>query len=260
MNISVCCPSYKRPKVKTLKYLPFCKIYVDNSEAEEYRKANEGADIIACPDGVQGNVARVRNYILDTEFGNGADAVCILDDDIKCLERFVVNYNTGFGYERTKINADEFLDFLDKYSIICEEFGYKLWGVNLNKDAMAYRHSVPFSTTSVILGPFSVHLKNPIRYDERLPLKEDYDLSIQHLNKYRGVLRVNSIHYDCLQSENAGGCAAMRNLQREKEQFELLQRKWGSKIVKQDGSNKGHSKKKKQFDYNPIIKVPIKGV
>ena len=25
MKISVCCPSYKRPIVKTLKYLPFCK-------------------------------------------------------------------------------------------------------------------------------------------------------------------------------------------------------------------------------------------
>ena len=32
MNISVCCPSYKRPIVKTLKYLPFCKVYVDGSE------------------------------------------------------------------------------------------------------------------------------------------------------------------------------------------------------------------------------------
>ena len=29
MQISVCCPSYKRPKVETLEYLPFCKVYVD---------------------------------------------------------------------------------------------------------------------------------------------------------------------------------------------------------------------------------------
>ena len=32
MKISVCCPSYKRPIVKTLKYLPFCKVYVDDEE------------------------------------------------------------------------------------------------------------------------------------------------------------------------------------------------------------------------------------
>lgn len=260
MNISVCCPSYKRPVVRTLKYLPFCKVFVDNSEAEEYRTHNKGANIIACPDGVQGNVARVRNYILNTEFKNGADAVCIVDDDINRIARFVIDKETNYAYEHKTIETDEFFNFLEKYSILCDEFGFKLWGVNINKDSLSYRHCVPFSTVSVILGPFSVHLNNPIRYDEKLPLKEDYDLCIQHLNKYRGVLRVNSVHYDCLQSENKGGCAAMRNKQREKEQFELLQKKWGSDIVRVDSTNKGRTKKKKQFDYNPIIKVPIKGV
>lgn len=260
MNISVCCPSYKRPVVKTLKYLPFCKIFVDGSEEQDYKAQNPSANIISCPDGIQGNVARVRNYILDTEFCSGADAVCIVDDDIKQLERFVVDKTSGYGYERVKIETDEFFDYLEKYTQLCDEFGYKLWGVNLNLDNLSYRHCVPFSTVSVILGPFSVHLKNPIRYDESLPLKEDYDICIQHLNKYRGILRVNSIHYDCLQSENKGGCASMRNRQREKEQFELLQKKWGSKIVREDKTSKGHTKKKKQFDYNPIVKVPIRGV
>ena len=42
------------------------------------------------------------------------------------------------------------------------------------------------------------------------------------------------------------------------EHIEMLQKKWGTKIVKLDNSNK--SKKKKTFDINPIIKVPIKGV
>lgn len=71
MQISVCCPSYKRPKVETLEYLPFCKVYVDGKEFDEYKKQNPGATIIKCKDGVQGNVARVRNYILDTEFRGG---------------------------------------------------------------------------------------------------------------------------------------------------------------------------------------------
>ena len=46
----------------------------------------------------------------------------------------------------------------------------------------------------------------------------------------------------------------------EKEQFELLQKKWGGGIVKIDRSNKGRTDKEKLFDYNPIIKVPIKGI
>ena len=260
MKIAVCSPSYKRPKVKTLEYLPFVRIYVDGSEYDSYVEQNKGADIVRCRDGVQGNVARVRNYILDTEFENGADAVCIMDDDIFKIEFFKKDQESNFGYMREKVEKDDFMGFLYKYTLLCEEWGFKLWGLNCNQDNLSYRHCVPFSTTSCVLGPFTVHLKNDIRYDLRLPLKEDYDLFIQHMNKYRGVLRVNMAHYDCLQSENTGGCATMRNRKREKEQFEMLQKKWGSKIVREDSTNKGRTKKIKVFDYNPIIKVPVPGV
>lgn len=260
MNIKVCCPSYKRPVCKTLNYMPFCKIYVDGSEKSEYQELHPDAQIIGLQEGIQGNVGRVRNYILDSEFANGADAVCIVDDDLNGIYRFEVDYNSKFGYNSVKLGSGDFEWFLEKYSTICDELGYKLWGVNCNMDKLSYRHYSPFSMTSIILGPFSVHLKNDIRYDERLPLKEDYDLAIQHLNKYRGILRLNGYHYICEQSTNKGGCATYRNMIREREQFKLLQQKWGSDIVKEDKSNKGHSKKQKAFDYNPIIKVPIKGI
>lgn len=260
MNISVCCPSYKRPIVKTLKYLPFCKVYVDGSEYDDYVQQNPNANIIRCADGVQGNVARVRNYILDQEFANGADAVCIVDDDLSGVYWFDVDKQTNYGYIRKLIEADCFLDFLEQNSEMCFDMGFRLWGVNCNSDAMSYMHYTPFSMSSIILGPFCCHLKNDIRYDEMLPLKEDYDLAIQHLNKYRGILRLNGYHYLCEQSTNKGGCAAMRNRKREQEQFELLQKKWGSNIVREDKSNKGKTKKVKVFDYNPIIKVPIKGI
>lgn len=258
MNISICCPSYKRPIVKSLKYVPYAKIYIDKSEYEEYKKENPDANIIVCDDGIQGNVARVRNYILNKEFHNGTDVVCIIDDDLQGIYRFDVNKKTKFGYERNLIEDLE--EFIYKYSVICNEFGYKLWGINCNSDKLSYKHYSPFSLTSIILGPFCCHFKNDIRYDEKLPLKEDYDLAIQHLNKYRGILRLNFAHYICEQSTNSGGCASMRNMKREKEQFELLQKKWGSKIVREDKSNKGQTKKVKRFDYNPIIKVPIKGI
>jgi hypothetical protein len=95
-----------------------------------------------------------------------------------------------------------------------------------------------------------------------LPLKEDYDMTIQQLNKYRKVLRVNKFFYDVKQSEQAGGCADYRNMDKEKEQLRLLQKKWGSDIVRSDNNDRSHNlkKKKRQIDYNPIIKVPIKGI
>lgn len=44
-----------------------------------------------------------------------------------------------------------------------------------------------------------------------------------------------------------------------KQQFRALQEKWGSNIVRQDKSDKSN-KDQRSMDYNPIIRVPIKGV
>lgn len=259
MNVAVCCPSYKRPKVETLDYIPFCRVYVDGSEYEAYRNSNPNADIVRCEDGVQGNLCRVRNYILDQEFANGADVVCIIDDDMRGL--YVWQGGEFNTMRKQLISADEVLPLLEKYSLLCEEWGYKFWGGNCNLDALSYRAYSPFSTSGYIGGPFQVFLKGgECRYDERLPLKEDYDMTLQQCNKYRGCLRVNFLVYDVKQSEQAGGCATYRNIAREKQQFDLLQHKWGGKIVREDNSNKGHTSKTKGFDYNPIIKIPIKGI
>jgi hypothetical protein len=262
MKISINCPSYRRPKVKSFEYLPYLKVWVSEDEYEDYIKMNPGfeANIVKCPREKQGNVSRIRNWILDNELKSN-DVVVIIDDDLDGLFQFYKNANSNFGYESKKINANEFLQFVEKYTTITKELGYKMWGVNCNSDAMSYRHYSPFSTLSIVLGPFSAYLNgSEPRYDEKLPLKEDYDMFIQHMSKYRGVLRVNSIHYKAKQSEQAGGCATYRNYDRERQQFIALKNKWGSDIVKVDKSNKGHSKKQKLFDYNPIVRIPIKGI
>lgn len=85
MKIRVCVPSYRRPEVLTLRYLPFAAVYVDRSEEDVYRACNPGAEIVACPECIQGNLCRVRNYIMRSEFANGADVVAILDDDYSGL-------------------------------------------------------------------------------------------------------------------------------------------------------------------------------
>lgn len=263
-EIVICCPSYKRPYVETLKYLPFCKVYVAPEEYKDYLEFNlkHKENIVKCPKGIQGNVSRIRNYILDTEFENGADIVCIVDDDLKAIEHFEMSEDKTYAYEKVKVKTEEFVDFIYRYSMLCYQWGFKMWGVNINSDTMSFRQYTPFSTNSVVLGVFGCFLKGmECRYDEELPLKEDYDLFIQNCNKYRGVLRLNGYHYNCRQSEQKGGCAMYRNMVREKEQFEMLQKKWGSKIVRLDTSNKGKSKKdRKYIDYNPIIKIPLKGI
>lgn len=263
-EIIVACPSYHRYVVETLRYIPFCKVYVAPEEYNDYLEFNpkRKENIVKCEKGVQGNVSRVRNYILNTEFENGADIICIVDDDLRTIEHFEMSEDGTYAYEKVKVKSNELLDFIYRYSLLCHDWGFKMWGVNINSDTMSYRQYSPFSTTSVVLGPFGVFLKGmQCRYDEKLPLKEDYDMTLQNMNLYRGVLRLNKYHYVCRQSEQKGGCAMYRNMEREREQFELLRKKWGSDIVKLDRSNKGRSKKKRKYiDYNPTIRVPIKGI
>ena len=255
MKISINCPSYNRPKVQTLDYLPFCKVWVCAEQLNMYEQANKGYDVNFGILQRQGNVSIARNEILKHEFENGADVVCMVDDDMRGIYHFEKAKHGIFGYEKHLVSADDFHEFIYKHTIMAQDLGAYLWGVNLNKDSLNYRHCQPISTSSIILGPFSCHLKgSTIRYDERIPLKEDYDLALQHLNKYRKILRMNKYHYDCKQSINAGGCATIRNYQTEKAQFELLQKKWGKNIVRKDKGSK------KEFDYNPIIRVPIDGV
>lgn len=261
MRISINCPSYKRPKVETLDYIASCKVWVAEREYSSYLTANKGfeSNIISVPNEVQGNVCRIRNYILDKELANN-DVVLLIDDDLKAVARF--EPSGKYGYEDITLTEADLYDMLERYSVLCEDFGYKHWGIMCNRDALSYRQTTPFSTVSYIGSPFSVFMHdNDLRYDERLPLKEDYDMTLQQCNKYRGCLRVNKYHYDCKQSKQAGGCATYRNYQREKEQLEALQRKWGKRIVKIDTVlNHNAKKEKKNLDYNPIIHIPIKGV
>lgn len=245
MKVKFFAPSYKRPeKSITQTTYPFIKLVVKESEAQEY--IDNGNDIVIVPDEAQGNLCRIRNYILDNLFED-ADCLILLDDDCKGIYRWE-------NQKKIKFEPEELLEFTEQMSILCDELGFKFWGLNCVQDKGAYREHTPFGTLQYIGGPFQAHLKNEIRYDLNLPLKEDYDITLQHIKKNGGCLRVNFANYDVKQAEQAGGCATYRNVQKETEQFELLQKKWGSKIIVKD------QKSRRKFDFNPILKVPIKGV
>lgn len=255
-NLVFCIPSYKRPeRIKTLELFPSAKIFVCESEIEDYQKSNQNGDFEVVPDSVQGNLCRVRNYILDLYKDSG---VVILDDDISGIFRMVVN---GYIKSWKEVEKDKLEGLFCSFADLCEEWGFSYFGLQCNSDSMVSRNITPFSSVSYIGGPVQGFLpSNKCRYDESLPLKEDYDMTLQQCNKERGCLRFNMYCYHAKQSEQKGGCASYRTIKSEEEQLERLQKKWGSRIVKIDRSNKGRSNKKKIIDYNPIIHIPIKGV
>lgn len=246
MTIGIFAPSYRRPeKSVTQKNYPFVQLVVMESEAEEYRAS--GNEIVVCPDKAQGNLCRVRNWILDT-YLEQYDCVVILDDDISYIGRWSERI-------KKKFEPEELLEFCEAHAILCEDAGLKFWGINCVSDKGAYMEYTPFGFLQYIGGPFQAHMAgSQIRYDESLPLKEDYDMSLQHMQQTGGCLRINYAFYEAKQSEQTGGCSTYRNLDREKQQFILLQKKWGENVITLD------KKSRKSYDYNPILKVPLKGV
>ncbi len=244
----ICSPSWKRADTCfTHKYLPV-RYVVCSSQADEYR-AN-GLDVWECPDSAQGSVCRVRNWILDNA---DDERVLILDDDIHYLGRWN-------GNKHHKMTTDEALEFIEHGFNLAEQLGVRMWGINIIQDKGAYREYTPFSMNNVVLGPFGGFLNADLRYDENLPLKEDYDLSLQMLNKYRKILRINYAHYVCKQHTNLGGCASYRTINREREQFDLLAAKWGDQIIRRDSGASKTRKRQQSYDINPIVRVPIAGV
>lgn len=249
--VEVFSPSYKRANsCITHKFLPDVRYVVGESEADEYRRVHD--NLLIVPNDVQGSYPRVCNYILKL----GKDkSIIIMDDDITSINRWQ-------GGKAKRLSAEETMFFFTNAAIMTEEIGAHYFGLNINRDKQVYREYTPLSTTSYCGGPVQGFVNNDLLFDERMLLKEDYDMTLQQLNKYRVVLRFNAYFYVAKQSENKGGCASYRNIETEKRQLKALQNKWGEGIVKFDGANRSHNlkKKKKVIDYNPIIKPPIKGV
>jgi hypothetical protein len=249
-------PSYKRSDgIRTHRLLPDIQYCVAESEGDAYRA--QGVNVITMPDKVQGNIARVRNWILDHARKQGKP-FAIIDDDIRYVKQWTKHNKTG------NLDGDRLIEFIESSFNLASEWGVRLWGLHFNQDKGNYRESCPFSTLSFLTASFHgfVDCNFPLRYDEEIPLKEDYDMTLQELSAWRKVLRFNFVHLIKDDHKNKGGCADMRSVRIEKDQLMKFQLKWGSDIVRVDNGSNRKATRKKQigYDINPMIRVPIKGV
>jgi len=240
-------PSYKRAEnCITAQIFKKGVICCHEFEVEEYKKHNKN-EIKSIPDELKGKgMAVIRNWILDN-FKD--EEILMLDDDIEAVGYYE-------NCEQYLMNEQEFYAFVDMAFRMTKEVGTKLWGLNLQFDKKFYREYSPFSLSSVVLGPcFGVIKDKGVRFDEQLGLKEDYDYSLQVLNKYRKILRFNKYHYVCGHIKVKGGCASYRTSDKELEQAQKFQAKWGSRIVKIQRLTQGGN-----ASINPVVNIPINGI
>lgn len=243
MNIEYAIPSYNRADgVLTLDYLSKAKVYVSPEDYPNYIKHNQRhADrIIAVPEGVQGKgKAHAMNYLLDTLWSEQTDAIVFIDDDVTTLMAHIKN---GKHEERTE---EEFYEIVENNCRLAKDWGCGMWSFNLNSDPMIYDEFKPFRLHAYLDGGCQGIVQNDgLRYDEELTVKEDVDMFLQQVQKYHKALRIDKYYLKKRSFEGSGGSQEFRSKEAEQEQFKMMQKKWGSSIIrpnkptatKEDGS------------------------
>ena len=241
-EISIITPSYKRANNVKARCVFGNNLIIacHEFEAEEYKKWNPDNKILVIPDELRGNMAKVRNFMLEN---SPTKYLVMIDDDV-----IEVGYHENM--KTIPFSYDDLMSFIVDGFVMAEELGTVLWGLNLQSDPKFYREYSPISFLSPVLGPFSCHIVNDLRYDERLGLNEDYDYALQVLQRYHKILRFNKYYYLAGHITEKGGCGAYRTMDKEIAQSKIMIGKWGNKIVKYN------------FDKstNPRINVPLKGI
>lgn len=258
MKIKYIVPSYRRAKtMTTLDYLSKAVVVVSEDELEEYKRYHPQYDdsrFIACPRDYQGKgKPRILNWILDNLWSD-CDAIIELDDDIHA---YMVNVKNG---KSRALTENEVYEIFENNCNLAQEWGCAIWGLNINSDPLSYDEFLPFRMHAYIDGGTVGHvLKNELRYDEELSVKEDVDYFLQNLKKYHKALRVEKYWIKKESFTNEGGANAIRTSDLEKEQFRRMQKKWGSKIIRPNKPTAKNSSKIRGLGGAIRLNIPLIG-
>lgn len=253
-EINIVIPSFKRAdRLVGYEYFSKARYVVPESQADAYISGRDKKRFIVIPDSEDGNIVKKRNWILR----NIPRPLVMIDDDVDKMtmtEGGAYFEENGHAKQMIPLTPEQAEGVLIQCANLAFMWGCPMFGFNLNTDGRNYQQYKPFSLTQPILGPCSGHLDHDLLYDEEMDLKEDYDISIQALSKYKKILRMNKYAVNADHKDNKGGCVSYRTMQRERDACKAIERKWGTKIIhyKLDG---------KYTDLlNGRVNIPINGV
>lgn len=259
-ELNIVIPSFKRwDNLPGYDYFPSSKIVIPESQADLYIKkaGRDSKRFIVIPDSEDGSSPKKRNWILK----NIPRPLVMFDDDVDKItmcEGGEYFKEHGRAKQCIPLTSEQAEDLLKQIANLAYMWGCPMFGFNLNTDGRNYQQYKPFSLTQPILGPCHGHLFHDLFYDEKMDLKDDYDLALQMLNKYKKVLRANKYAVNAQHGNVKGGCASYRTFERETAACKAIERKWGTKIIHYNIDG-GNSKRESAY-LNGIVNVPIKGV
>ena len=219
MNFHIGIISHKRPhNVQKMQELVGQEVtwYVEHGEHEEYLA--KGANRIATTRGL----VNARNMVLTNAFAENKTAV-MLDDDLKKIEM-------GGEYNGKKIALEitvkEALQYI--YQSL-QTSPFYLAGTAPTPNLFYCEPKKPFSYTHFIGGWLMMIRPHdqPLHFDSALRTKEDYDYTLQHIKRFGGALRCNTILATFEHYTNKGGVVEYRTPEIEQQSIKRLKEKWG---------------------------------
>jgi len=197
-------PSKGRPtEVRSLAVIPSATVFVPNAEFDDYRRAGV-KNVVGLPNGVKG-ITATRNWILD----NADDRwVVMVDDDVKTqgwIRLFEFN-----GRHQAMIEADWVGECVRLFEIT-EGMRYRIWGVATDGALRSVYPWKPILFRSYVTGSFmGVVNDGRARFDERFPVKEDYELCLRCIKEDGGVVAARYLYWANSHWGDPGGCSGYR--------------------------------------------------
>lgn len=194
------------------------------------------------PDGVQGNIARVRNYILNYARDEKIEKFAMCDDDISK----VYKYDSGLKSRIKEMDPVDYDYIIDRFSdVFYQKENCVGWSMNETSQPRHYKGEIGCNNACFMSGTFSIYFTDRITFDfdENLSLKEDYDFTLQALTNGKVIYKFRGLFYlperVTAGLKNFGGCSTYRTSEREMEQVKLMKEKWGDLIKYKDGDING---------------------
>lgn len=196
----------------------------DDEDAAAYAGQAKGAGL-SIDIKVTGGLCETRNAGLDLAHEHEATAVQ-LSDDLRAV--FRAHGAVGSKSRRERITFPEAVALItDAMSAV----GAMLGGCAPTDSLLNYNATRPLHTRAFIVGDFIVVRPCQLRFDTELKLKEDYDYTLQHVQKFGRVARVNSVLPRFIHRTNAGGACDFRTSTTEQDAIKVLRSKWGRKVI-----------------------------
>lgn len=183
-----------------------------------YAEAGVSADRMIYDQGR--GIAAARNLAISHAASFTLDALCVqVSDDLTSISRL-----STFGGPRrsSKYNMrDALADLTGALSY------HDAYLAGCSPTANAFYASERVHRKAFIVGDLiAIRTDTPLRFDERLSLKEDYDYTLQHYTTHGRVARCDYLLPAFRHRTNPGGAVAYRTAELEQEAITLLKAKW----------------------------------